>query len=216
MVSTSQVFASIEAALLFILVSHPAVYRLTQRVLGGIATVTTRSGVVTPAGLLIHAVVFGVLVYLLMVIQGRRDGFVDGQYASVGHDDQSEADIEEFGDFGFGSFFKNIGNKISGFGKKTGNKIAGAGKTAGKKIAGAGKTTGHKLSSVGKKAGGKITYAGKKVGHTFSHFVDGEEEYEEEQEEGEEEQDQGIPHRRHREDFGMVPAYPNGNERPIM
>jgi hypothetical protein len=78
MVSASQVFASVEAALLFLVVSSPAMYQLTQRLFGGACRLVAKGGAPTVAGLILHAVVFGLLVYLLMIVQGRRDGFVDG------------------------------------------------------------------------------------------------------------------------------------------
>lgn len=59
---------SIHAALLFLIVSSPFLYRLVQSILGRVITVADHSGCPTHSGLLIHSAVFGVLVYLSMTI----------------------------------------------------------------------------------------------------------------------------------------------------
>lgn len=57
---------SLHAALLFLIVSSPFVYRLVQGLVGAVFTVAAPSGCPTLAGLVLHAAVFGALVYFLM------------------------------------------------------------------------------------------------------------------------------------------------------
>lgn len=64
----SKIRYSIHAALLFLIVSSPFLYRLVQRILGTVLTVADHSGCPTISGLLLHAAVFGSLVYFLMNI----------------------------------------------------------------------------------------------------------------------------------------------------
>jgi hypothetical protein len=54
------------AMLLFLLISSPFVYRLVDGLLGKVVDVADMSGCPTTAGLLIHTLVFGLVVYLLM------------------------------------------------------------------------------------------------------------------------------------------------------
>ena len=65
--------ASLQAAILFAIVASPATYSLTQGLLGGLFKVTS-NGVPTVAGLLLHAVVFGLLAYLIMCIAKPSNG----------------------------------------------------------------------------------------------------------------------------------------------
>lgn len=58
-----KIFATIQAVLVFYIISHPVVYRMTNRILGGLATA---SGCPTSLGLIVHALVFGAVVYGLM------------------------------------------------------------------------------------------------------------------------------------------------------
>lgn len=62
------VFYSVQAALVFLVVSSPVVYNLVQSIFGGLFTVAVK-GCPTVAGLFLHTVVFGLVVYLLMRLQ---------------------------------------------------------------------------------------------------------------------------------------------------
>lgn len=66
-----RILYSLQAAILFLLVASPVMYRLVQMVFGGLFTVAV-DGCPTVAGLLLHTVVFGVLVYVLMVVQKEQ------------------------------------------------------------------------------------------------------------------------------------------------
>jgi hypothetical protein len=59
--------ASVHAAILFAIVASPATYSLTQSLLGGLFKVTS-NGTPTVAGLLLHALVYGLLAYAVMWI----------------------------------------------------------------------------------------------------------------------------------------------------
>jgi hypothetical protein len=59
--------ATLQAILVFYIISHPILYRLTDSLLGGlVGPLVTISGVPTMTGMLIHAAVFGVVVRLMM------------------------------------------------------------------------------------------------------------------------------------------------------
>lgn len=68
MVSQSlKLSATIQSVLVFIIVSLPFTYRLTDGLLGGIlGRLADSSGCPTTMGLIIHAVVFGLVIYALM------------------------------------------------------------------------------------------------------------------------------------------------------
>lgn len=57
--------ATLQAILLFYIVSHPTVYTLTNSLVGGLAS---SSGCPTTIGLIVHSLVFGGIVYGLMYI----------------------------------------------------------------------------------------------------------------------------------------------------
>jgi hypothetical protein len=57
--------ATIQAILVFYIISHPLTYRLTNSVLGGLAS---SSGCPTSLGLIVHSLVFGAVVYGLMYL----------------------------------------------------------------------------------------------------------------------------------------------------
>lgn len=57
--------ATLQAILLFYIISHPMVYRLTNSLVGGLASST---GCPTTLGLIVHSLVFGGIVYGLMYI----------------------------------------------------------------------------------------------------------------------------------------------------
>ncbi|MFZ9992989.1 MAG: hypothetical protein ACO3J6_11390 [Opitutales bacterium] len=62
--------ASIQAALLFLIVANPATYRLVQMIFGALFKVANATtGCPSAAGLLLHAVVFGLLSYGLMMLK---------------------------------------------------------------------------------------------------------------------------------------------------
>lgn len=57
--------ATLQAILLFYILSHPMVYRLTNSLVGGLAS---SGGCPTMLGLIVHSLVFGGIVYGLMYI----------------------------------------------------------------------------------------------------------------------------------------------------
>ena len=68
MVSTAvKINATILSVIIFIIVSLPLTYKVTNGLLGGIlGRLADSSGCPTTIGLIIHAIVFGLIVYLLM------------------------------------------------------------------------------------------------------------------------------------------------------
>jgi len=70
-----RLFYSLQAALLFLIVSSPVMYNLVQMIFGGLFTVAVK-GCPTVSGLLLHTVVFALLTYLLMIYQSKTEGFV--------------------------------------------------------------------------------------------------------------------------------------------
>ena len=65
-----KVMASLQAALLFLIVANPATYRLVQMIFGSLFKVAnSATGCPSAAGLLLHAVVFGLLSYGLMMLK---------------------------------------------------------------------------------------------------------------------------------------------------
>jgi len=65
-----KVMASIQAALLFLIVANPATYRLVQMIFGSLFKVAnSTTGCPSAMGLLLHAVVFGLLSYVLMMLK---------------------------------------------------------------------------------------------------------------------------------------------------
>ena len=68
MVSQSlKLSATIQSIIVFIIVSLPFTYKLTNRLLGGIVgRLADSSGCPTALGLFIHAIVFGLIIYCLM------------------------------------------------------------------------------------------------------------------------------------------------------
>ena len=65
-----KVMASLQAALLFLIVANPATYRLVQMIFGGLFKVAnSATGCPSAMGLLLHAVVFGLLSYVLMMLK---------------------------------------------------------------------------------------------------------------------------------------------------
>ena len=70
--------ASIVSALLFAVIASPQLFAVMQGLLGGLVRVTGASGVPTWAGLVLHSVVFGVVVYAWMHV-AKRGGCGGGQ-----------------------------------------------------------------------------------------------------------------------------------------
>lgn len=70
MPSTSlKISATIQSMIVFIIVSLPLTYKVTNGILGGIVgKLADSSGCPTTTGLLIHTVVFGLIVFALMTI----------------------------------------------------------------------------------------------------------------------------------------------------
>ena len=65
-----KVMASLQAALLFLIVANPATYRLVQMIFGSLFKVANATtGCPSAMGLLLHAVVFGLLSYGLMMLK---------------------------------------------------------------------------------------------------------------------------------------------------
>jgi hypothetical protein len=59
--------ATIQSIIIFIIISLPFTYKLTNRLLGGIVgRLADSSGCPTDMGLIIHAIVFGLIIYALM------------------------------------------------------------------------------------------------------------------------------------------------------
>ena len=57
--------ATLQAILVFFILSHPMLYRLTNSLVGGLAS---SSGCPTTVGLIVHSLVFGGVVYGLMYL----------------------------------------------------------------------------------------------------------------------------------------------------
>lgn len=69
--------ASVQAAILFAIVASPATYSLTQGLFGGLFKVVS-NGTPTVAGLLLHALVYGLLAYVVMCIYSPANGCACG------------------------------------------------------------------------------------------------------------------------------------------
>lgn len=61
-----QVNGAITAALLFFIISSPFTYQLTNNMLSTVIGRTSESGCPTNTGLILHATVYGLIVYYLM------------------------------------------------------------------------------------------------------------------------------------------------------
>lgn len=67
MASESQIISrTIRSMIIFLLVSLPFTYKLTNRLLGGIGKLADASGCPTGLGLIIHSLVFGLIIYCFM------------------------------------------------------------------------------------------------------------------------------------------------------
>jgi hypothetical protein len=66
---TQKQVATLQAVLLFFIIANPFTYRLTNSLLGGlIGRLSDPSGCPTSTGLIVHSVVFGLIVYGLMLL----------------------------------------------------------------------------------------------------------------------------------------------------
>lgn len=66
---TQKQSATLQAVLLFFLISNPMTYRLTNSLLGGlVGRLADPGGCPTSRGIVIHSVVFGMIVYGLMLL----------------------------------------------------------------------------------------------------------------------------------------------------
>ena len=66
---TQKQAATLQAVLLFFIIANPFTYRLTNGLLGGlIGRLSDPSGCPSSTGLIVHSVVFGVIVYGLMLL----------------------------------------------------------------------------------------------------------------------------------------------------
>jgi len=65
-----RVSASIQAALLFLIIGSPLVYNLTDTLFGSLFR-TSYKGCATTYGLILHAIVYGLLGYLLMSLGSK-------------------------------------------------------------------------------------------------------------------------------------------------
>jgi len=82
-----KVMASLQAALLFLIVANPATYRLVQMIFGGLFKVAnTTTGCPSAMGLLLHAVVFGLISYALMMLKRPAVVVVAEDVADIAED----------------------------------------------------------------------------------------------------------------------------------
>lgn len=64
---SQKVSATIQAVLVFYIISNPMTYRLTNSLLSGVVgRISDYSGCPTATGLIVHSLVFGAVVYSLM------------------------------------------------------------------------------------------------------------------------------------------------------
>jgi hypothetical protein len=69
MATTNQkLMATLLSILIFIIVSLPFTYKLTNSLLGGISPLVDSSGCPTLFGILFHSIVFGIIIFILMGI----------------------------------------------------------------------------------------------------------------------------------------------------
>jgi hypothetical protein len=88
---------SLQAALVFLVISSPLMYKTVQMVFGKLFTVAV-NGCPTIAGLLLHTLVFGLVVYILMVVQKSDDEYIiiedDGEEVVEEGEGESEEVVE--------------------------------------------------------------------------------------------------------------------------
>jgi hypothetical protein len=67
--TSKKINATIQSIIIFVLVSLPFTYKITNSLLGGfLGKLADASGCPTPLGLFIHSIVFGLIIYSLMVL----------------------------------------------------------------------------------------------------------------------------------------------------
>lgn len=65
-----QFYATLRSIIVFLIVSLPFTYKLTNRLLGNVVgRLSDQSGCPTPRGLLIHSLVFGLIIYGFMTMR---------------------------------------------------------------------------------------------------------------------------------------------------
>lgn len=62
--TATKVSATIQSVLVFLILSLPVTYRVTNRLLGG--ALATESGCPTTLGVIVHSLVFGGIIWILM------------------------------------------------------------------------------------------------------------------------------------------------------
>jgi hypothetical protein len=63
-----ELYATIRSIIVFLLVSMPCTYKLTNKLLGNVVgRLSDPSGCPTPLGLIVHSIVFGLIIYALMM-----------------------------------------------------------------------------------------------------------------------------------------------------
>jgi hypothetical protein len=81
--------------LVFAGVASPAMFKLTSRILG--KWVASQDGVATIPGLLLHGIVFVFLTALILMLIGRRSGYLtEGGMKFVTRDDQDDENNKHF------------------------------------------------------------------------------------------------------------------------
>lgn len=68
--SKTKLFATIQAVILFIVFSSPMTYKIMRKVLGPV--IANFEGLPHPTGILIHALLFGLVTYFLMTLGSKR------------------------------------------------------------------------------------------------------------------------------------------------
>jgi hypothetical protein len=64
--TTQKLIATLLSMIIFIIISLPFTYKLTNNLLGGITPLADTSGCPTIFGILVHSIVFGIIIFLLM------------------------------------------------------------------------------------------------------------------------------------------------------
>lgn len=95
LLSDTKVMASLQSALLFLVVANPATYRFVNGILGFVIKVAnTNTGAPTTFGLVLHSVVFGLLAYLLMNIKRPvPDAIIDQVRSWTGDVDAADSGV---------------------------------------------------------------------------------------------------------------------------
>lgn len=69
---SEKILYSFQASLLFFIIASPFMYNFTNKLLKSIVQVNL-NGSPTLNGLILHSIVFGLIVYLLMLLQDKKD-----------------------------------------------------------------------------------------------------------------------------------------------